>query len=148
MGRRDGCRGTGSLSALLLSLRKGHQWEAEPSMAMGLCMGWAHRRASGLPESGKFNQKGSWRNLGEESCFGLAFDSMVNCQPYKPCARSGLSGVLTFTPHHEHRLCHLSPQLTPASCSLQHLQTSTSDTTKQTMMLLVVQPPSQQPGLR
>lgn len=30
--------------------------------------------------------------------------------------------MLPFTPHHEHRLCHLSLQLMPASCCPQHLQ--------------------------
>ena len=38
MDSRDGCRGTGSLSAPLLFLGEGHQWEAEPT-AMGLCVG-------------------------------------------------------------------------------------------------------------
>lgn len=76
MGSRGG--GVGSLSAPLLALRKGYQWEAEPSRWVS-AWGWAHCGASGLLESCKFSQKGSWRNP-EESCFGLAFDSVVNCQ--------------------------------------------------------------------
>lgn len=58
----------------------------------------------------------------------------------------GLSRLLPFTPYHEHKLCHLSPQLTPALCCPQHLQTSTLNTTKQTVMLVLVQPPSSSLG--
>lgn len=50
----------------------------------------------------------------KRAVFGLAFDSEVNCQhPASPVPGLGSVGA-AFAPHHEHRLCHLSPPLTSA----------------------------------